>query len=87
MNKPLGYYVSQNDKNKAILDDLESQLGSFFQGLTKTEKALIIYKISLTLFTLEDDQNIELHSVAGKLQRLDYETRLDLVKFLANNLE
>lgn len=87
MSKPLGYFVSRNLDNCAVLDSLEAEYGSIAQHLNQREKAVLVYKLAISAASYFSDQSFkeELNSLASKLQGLDIDSRLGLINFLMDN--
>ena len=89
MTHPIGYFC---DQNLPLISEAEHYWGSYFQGLTQSEKLWMLSTLTGVL-TADKTENYDPYDVSDditpmceSLHNLEYEQQLALARFLLNTL-
>lgn len=89
MTKPIGYFCNQN---LTLISEAEHYWGSYFQGLTQSEKLWMLATVT-GVITADASENYNPMDVSEiitpmceSLHNLDFDQQLALARFILNTL-
>lgn len=84
---PIRYYTAHTPGDDTLLNDLELRYGSYFQFMNARDKFFLLNTIAMSLSVeAAGETSNQVIALNLKLQALDFNTRVSLIKFLADQL-